>query len=59
MKFMVTSFLVGSGIWDPRWKKIRIRDKHPASATLVPTCRWTGDETTNVNKMLIVMGEHI
>jgi hypothetical protein len=31
----------GSGIWDPRsgirdpgWKKIRIRDKHPGSATL-------------------------
>jgi hypothetical protein len=28
-------FLVpGSEIWDPGWVKIRIRDKHPGSATL-------------------------
>jgi hypothetical protein len=25
----------GSGIRDPEWVKIRIRDKHPGSATLV------------------------
>ncbi len=25
----------GSEIWDPGWVKIRIRDKHPGSATLV------------------------
>ncbi len=31
--------VVGSGIWDPRWIKIRIwiRDKHPGSATLHTT----------------------
>jgi hypothetical protein len=23
------------GIWDPGWEKIRIRDKHPGSATLL------------------------
>ena len=27
----------GSGIRDPGWVKIRIRDKHPGSATLVAT----------------------
>jgi hypothetical protein len=26
----------GSGIRDPGWVKIRIRDKHPGSATLLP-----------------------
>ncbi len=26
----------GSEIWDPGWVKIRIRDKHPGSATLLP-----------------------
>jgi hypothetical protein len=25
----------GSGIRDPGWVKIRIRDKHPGSATLI------------------------
>jgi hypothetical protein len=25
----------GSEIWDPGWVKIRIRDKHPGSATLI------------------------
>jgi hypothetical protein len=29
--------VVGSGIWDPGWIKIRIRDKHPGSATLHTT----------------------
>jgi hypothetical protein len=28
----------GSGIRDPGWVKIRIGDKHPGSATLVPIC---------------------
>jgi hypothetical protein len=27
----------GSEIRDPGWVKIRIRDKHPGSATLLPT----------------------
>jgi hypothetical protein len=27
----------GSGIRNPGWVKIRIRDKHPGSATLCPT----------------------
>ncbi len=27
----------GSGIRDPGWVKIRIRDKHPGSATLLAT----------------------
>jgi hypothetical protein len=44
--FSPLSFLIvfGSGIRDPRsgirdpgWVKIRIRDKHPGSAILVPT----------------------
>jgi hypothetical protein len=36
-KFFHPSFLFldpGSEIRDPRWVKIRIRDKHPGSATL-------------------------
>jgi hypothetical protein len=28
---------LGSGIRDPGWEKIRIRDKHPGSATLPKT----------------------
>jgi hypothetical protein len=36
-KFSPSSFgaVVGSGIRDPGWIEIRIRDKHPGSATLV------------------------
>jgi hypothetical protein len=38
-KCFLSSFgaLVGSGIRGPGWIKIRIRDKHPGSATLVKT----------------------
>jgi hypothetical protein len=29
-------FVMGKiGIWDPRWKKIRIRDKHAGSPALI------------------------
>jgi hypothetical protein len=30
------------GIRDPGWEKIRIRDKHPGSATLAIRPFWTG-----------------
>jgi hypothetical protein len=30
--------VLGSEIRDPEWVKIRIRDKHPGSATLVRCC---------------------
>jgi hypothetical protein len=42
MLFSPLSFVAvfGSGIRDPGWLKIRIRDKHPGSATLPETIEY-------------------
>ncbi len=34
----------GSGIGDPEWEKIRIRDKHPGSATLIKMLQVDGED---------------
>jgi hypothetical protein len=41
------SAVFGSGIRDPKWIKIRIRDKHPGSATLLRKQVFGGEKHNN------------
>jgi hypothetical protein len=40
----------GSEIWDQGWVKIRIRDKHPGSATLEQSCTWILSQSSEVRR---------